>query len=264
MAQAAAFQVLICTLTITVGYRFSGVNIQVRDGRPIVDGVYVNGHGPYRFLVDTASNINLIRAGIAKKNGMIATFQVDLTSAGGKIPTSGSDGNEVILDSVKAGDQKFLYSGLDAIRNSAPDVQGLLGQWFLSRFDYTLDLRGKRFEFGKQDRSGVRSKFKMINARPVVSTSLGDLALDSGAARITLFGVRPDAAHLTGELRTVAGSQKTGLVSGKSLVIVGHKIWDGDAVAIPSRPEPGVDGLLPLSLFRAVYVCNSEGYVVFE
>lgn len=30
------------------------------------------------------------------------------------------------------------------------------------------------------------------------------------------------------------------------------------------RPEAGVDGLLPLGLFKTVYVCNSEGYVVFE
>jgi hypothetical protein len=259
------FQILICTLIITTGCLFGGVKIQVRDGRPVVDGVYVNGHGPYRFLMDTGSNINLIETGIAKKIGMNATFQVDLTSAAGKIPTSGSDGNEVALDSVKADEQKFLFTGLDAIHNSSPDVQGVLGQWFLARFDYTLDLRSKRLEFGKQDRSGARSTFRMINARPVVSTNLGDLALDSGAARLTLFGVRPDAgAGLKSELRTLAGSQKIGLVFGKPLVIEGRKIWDGDAVAIPSRPEPGVDGLLPVSLFRAVHVCNSEGYVVFE
>ena len=38
----------------------------------------------------------------------------------------------------------------------------------------------------------------------------------------------------------------------------------GDAVAIPDRSEPGVAGLMPLSLFRTVYVCNSERYIVFE
>src|SRR5690348_16225663 len=102
----------------------------------------------------------------------------------------------------------------------------------------------------------------MINARPVVSTSLGDLALDSAAARLTLFGVRSDVGgDFKGELRTVAATQKIGLVSGKPLVIDGRKIWDRDAVAIQNRPEPGVDGLLPLGLFKTVYVCNSEGYV---
>jgi hypothetical protein len=259
------FRILTCTLIITAGCLPGAVKLQVRDGRPIVDGVYVNGHGPYRFLVDTGSNINLIETGIAKKIGMNATFQVDLTSAAGKVPTSGSDGNEVVLDSVKADEQKFLFTGLDAMHKSSPDVQGVLGQWFLVRFDYTLDLRGKRLEFGKQEPSGTRGAFRMVNARPVVHTSLGDLALDSGAARLTLFGVRPDSGtDLKSELRTVAGSQKIGLVSGKPLVIEGRKIWDGDAVAIPSRPEQGVDGLLPLSLFKSIYVCNSEGYVVFE
>jgi hypothetical protein len=105
----------------------------------------------------------------------------------------------------------------------------------------------------------------MINARPVVSTSLGDLALDSAAARLTLFGVRPDSVgSFQSELRTVAGSRQIGLVSGKRLVIEGRIIWDGYAAAIPNRPEPDVDGLLPLSLFGAIYVSNSEGYVVFQ
>jgi hypothetical protein len=258
------FPTLICSLIISAGCLFGSVKLQLRDGRPIVDGVYVNGHGPYRFLVDTGSNVNLIEAGLARKIGMTPTFQVDLASAAGKVPLSGSDGNEVVLDSAEAGEQKFLFSGLDAIHNSSPDVQGVLGEWFLTRFDYMLDLRRKRLEFGKQDRSGTRSAFKMINARPVVSTSLGDLALDSGSARLTLFGIRADGGDLRSELRTVGGTQKIGLAYGKPLVIDGRTIWDGDALAIPGRPEPGVDGLLPLGLFTAVYICNSESYVIFE
>ena len=33
---------------------------------------------------------------------------------------------------------------------------------------------------------------------------------------------------------------------------------------MPSQTEPGVDGLLPLVFFKVIYVCNSEGYAVFE
>ena len=259
------FQILIFSLIVSASTLSGGVKLQVRDGRPLVDGVYVNGHGPYRFLLDTGSNVNLIETGLARKIGMNATFQVDLTSAAGKIPTSGSDGNEVVLDSFKAGEQKFLFTGLAAIHHSSPDVQGVLGEWFLSRFDYTLDVRGERLEFGKQDRSGTRIAYWVINARPVIATSLGDLALDSAATRLTLFGVRSDfRGDFKSELRTLAGTQKIGLVSGKALVINGRKIWDGEAVTIPNRPEPGVDGLLPLGLFKTVYVCNSEGYVIFD
>jgi hypothetical protein len=134
-----------------------------------------------------------------------------------------------------------------------------------SQFDYTLDLRGKRIEFGKQERNGTRIPLQTINGRLAVSTSLGDLILDSGASRLVLFGVEPNIG-LGGkrEWRAVAGSQEVGVISIKPLVIEGRPIWRGEAVAIPNRSEPGVDGLLPLSLFRTIYVCNSEDYVVFE
>jgi hypothetical protein len=260
-----SFQIVICSLIITTGSLLGAVKLQVRDGRPIVDGIYVNGRGPYRFLIDTGSNINLIETGLAKKIEMKATFDIDLGSAAGKISASGSDGNEVVLDSVSASGQKFLFSGLEAIHKASPDVQGVLGQWFLSRCDYLLDLKGKRLEFGKQELDGARITFKVVNARPVVSTSLGDLALDSGAARLILFGIRPDSgAVFRSELHTVAGSQQAGAVSGTHLLIEGRKIWDGDAVAIANRSEPGVDGLLPLGLFKRVYVSNSEGFVILE
>jgi hypothetical protein len=104
----------------------------------------------------------------------------------------------------------------------------------------------------------------MINQEPVVSTSLGYLILDSGARQLVLFGVHSTVGYgLTGELRTATGSQQIGMVSGKPLIIEGRKISRGDAATIPNR-TPGVDGLLPLSLFKAIYFCNSEGYVVFE
>jgi hypothetical protein len=105
----------------------------------------------------------------------------------------------------------------------------------------------------------------MINARPVVTTNLSDLALDSGAGQVVLFGTHPDSGPgLRGELRTMAGSQQIGMASGRLLAIEGRKIWSGDAIAIPNRPEPGVDGPMPLSLFNSIFVSNMGGYVVFE
>lgn len=43
---------------------FGGVRMQLRGGHPIVDGVYVNGNGPYRFFVDTGTSVNLIEANL--------------------------------------------------------------------------------------------------------------------------------------------------------------------------------------------------------
>jgi hypothetical protein len=254
---------VIWCLIITAINAFGSVKLLVRDGRPIADGVFVNGHGPYRFLVDTGTNVNLIDATLARKIGMAATFRVNLASAAGSTPTPGSDANEIALDSAKADGQKFLFSSLDAIHNSSPDVQGVLGQWFLAQFDYSVDLQARQFEFGKRDLSGPHTPFRMVNARPVISTSLGNLALDSGQDRLVLFGVLPNADP-SYNLHTVSGSQIVGKVYGKPLTIEGRKISDGEAIAIPNRPESDVDGLLPLGLFKSIYICNSEHYVIFN
>jgi hypothetical protein len=238
------------------------VKLSVIEGRPLVDCVFVNGHGPYRFLLDTGSNVNLIESDLARKINMKATFNVDLASSSGKTQVPGSDGNQIALASVEATDQKFLFMGLEAVHKLDPDVRGVLGQWFLSRFDYLIDIRARRLKFGKQERNGARTFFTWNNARTIVPTSLGDLVLDSGAARLVLFGVESDNGN-RGVVNTFTGSQAIGTASSK-LVIEGRNVWHGDAVTMSSRTEPGVAGLLPLSLFRSIYVCNSESYLVFE
>ncbi len=168
---------------------------------------------------------------------MNATFEVDLSSAAGKIPMPGSDGNEVELGAVKANEQKFLFSGMDAIHHLLPDVRGVVGQWFLSGFDYMLDLRGKRLEFGKQNVSGKRSLFRPLNGRAAFSTRLGDLVLDSGADRLILFGVELDRRGQS-YLRTTAGSQIAGTVS-STLSIEGRNIWRGERSGDSERDRTG-------------------------
>jgi len=250
-------------LFFSLGPLFGDVRMGVREGLPIVDGVYVNGHGPYKFVVDTGTNVNLIEADLAESIGLRATFRTELASGTGVTIVPGVDRIEVGLGSVKAEGQRFLFLRL-AVLDRWPDIQGVLGQGFLSRFDYRLDLQGGRMEFSKQDRIGTRTPFTMMDGRPMVATSLGGLILDSGAVRLVLFGVQPDPISNEWELQTVAGSRKIGTVFTKPLVIEGRKIWRGDAVAVPHAAGPGVSGLLPISLFKSVYICNSEGYVIFE
>jgi hypothetical protein len=256
-------QVLVGTFIIAAPLA-GGVKLQVRDGRPILDGVYVNGHGPYRFLLDTGANVNLIETRLARVIGLPSTFRTEFASLMNNAAASGSDGIEMCLDSVCAGGQEFLYSDLGAIRRRWPDVQGVAGQWFLARFDYTLDMRGKMFEFGRQKKKGTRTPFRWLNGRAAISTSLGDLVLDSGAETLVLLGSRPDQRRIPGEIRSITGKVETGAVFGQSLIIEGRKFWSGNAVVIPAGAQPGVEGLLPVGFFKSIYICNSEGYLVLE
>jgi len=253
---------LICALVCLTHPLSAAVKLVVREGRPFVDGVFVNGHGPYRFLLDTGTNINLIEARLAIKIGMDSTFRDEVASSIGRTSLAGGDGNAVELGPVRAERQRFQYSSLEAIHQVWPDVRGVLGQAFLRGFDYMIDLRNHRLEFGKQAVSGSRAEAMMHDGRQAVSTSLGDLVLDSGASRLVLFGVVPNMRELS-DMLTVAGTKAVGMVTSK-LSIGTRNIWRGDAVAIPEKAEPGVAGLMPLSLFDAAYISNSEGYVVLQ
>jgi hypothetical protein len=82
----------ICSFVVAACPLSGGVKLQVRDWRPFVDGVYVNGHGPYRFLLDTGTNMNLIESGLARKIGMEPTFEDEVQSSTGRTLLRGSTG----------------------------------------------------------------------------------------------------------------------------------------------------------------------------
>jgi hypothetical protein len=256
------FPFLICSIIIFANPLFGGVKLDVEQGRPVVNHVYVNGHGPYRFLLDTGTTVNLIETDLARRIGLQATSQVQLITVTGTSSVRESDGNAITLDSAVADGQKFIVIGLDAIHHLDPDIRGVLGQWFLTRFDYTLDLKRKRLDFGKQTGTGPRTLFRVVNGRLLIPTSLGSLVLDSGAGQLVLFGIEPER-EMNAHLQTSLGSATIGTAS-RELTIGERKVWQGDAVTMSSLTEPDVEGLLPLSLFRSVYISNSEGYVVFD
>jgi len=238
------------------------VRLQVIDGRPVVEGVFVNGHGPYRFLVDTATTLNHMDPALANSIGLTPTFRTVLASSVGTIYAPGSDGVEIAIGDARAAEQKVLFAGMDVVRDLSSDIHGILGQAFLSRFDYLLDLRRKRLEFGAHDADGPRAPFQSRDGRAAINTSLGDLVLDSGAAQLILFGVVAEGFP-PNRVKTLAGSLFAGMVY-RSLAIAGRHVWSGRAVAIPTRNEPGVSGLMPVSLFQTVYVSNSQGYIVLK
>jgi hypothetical protein len=45
-------------------------------------------------------------------------------------------------------------------------------------------------------------------------------------------------------------------------MIEGTAFWRGEATAAPRQAKETVDGLLPVGIFKTVYVCNSEGFIV--
>lgn len=80
------------------------------EGRPLLNGVFVNGHGPYRFLVDTGTTLNHLDLKIAQSIGLKATFRTELISSGGVSYATGADGIEIAVGPVRSDRQTFLFA----------------------------------------------------------------------------------------------------------------------------------------------------------
>ena len=224
----------------------------------MVNGVYINGHGPYRFLVDTGAQTNEVDRELARSIGLHAEYQSELATPTGVTLAGGGRGIEVALSTVRAGDEEFLYTDLRGVRQVSTNIQGVLGEEFLARFDYLLDLKNHRLDFGGIEPEGIRVKFRMIDGLPSVYTSLGWLVLDSGADHLVLFGGEP--AKTTHLLWTGSGFRGVGLSGPKSLIIEAQTIARTESVVVPHQNGNQADGLLPGRLFRSIYISNSKGY----
>lgn len=238
------------------------VRLIVKDGRPVVDGVFVDGHGPFRFLLDTGAESNQMDRWLAVQLGLRASFRVEMATSTGVVVQPGAGGFVVKLGSVSAPEQELLFTGLDGIREWSGGIQGVLGQAFLRNFDYLLDLRGKRLVFGAEAGAGTRLQFEEISGRPAVFTSLGRLVLDSGADGVVLFrNAHPGSVRVRSAAGFVEASpevrSRTVWIEGKE-----YRVRGGVEVGRPSGIHE--DGLLPASTFRTVYVSNSEKFVILD
>jgi predicted aspartyl protease len=60
------------------------VPLKIARGHVLVDQVYVNGAGPFRFLVDTGAETSSIRTNVAESLGLRMSYRVELDSTRGK------------------------------------------------------------------------------------------------------------------------------------------------------------------------------------
>lgn len=238
------------------------IQLTVMTGKPVVDGVFLNGHGPYRFLLDTGSQSNQLDSSLARKLGLSATVQLDLQTPSGESTVHGGRVSRVTLGPAEASDEEFLFTRFEDLSSLSRDIRGILGQEFLANFDYILDFQHHRLTFGEPSAAGAQTSFRLIFGRMAVTTSLGDLVLDSGAEMLFLFR----------ESTRAASAQVVGASGGRVAVSIGSapEVRIGDRRYRPAsaeyHPVPAAEeaGLLPANLFHAIFICNSKRYVVFD
>ena len=107
-------------------------DIVLKDGFVFVNAI-VNGHGPFRMLVDTGTTTTLLGPGAAAEAGLKFDHRIVLTSLGDEKPLPATSTGELQVGSARATGVEIAVAAIGHVRKIDPATQGILGQSFLSR-----------------------------------------------------------------------------------------------------------------------------------
>jgi len=252
----------------------------------------VNDRGPYKFILDTGSNITLLESSLFRELGLkeighTSTKVVDWMALG-KIASA----EEI---SIEGGPSRSNVRVLEVDGIKRPDidslVRGVLGENFLSGFDVLIDNRRHRITFDNGNllasslqgehlalalSSDVRGA--KVDDRPLVSARAPFdanrpllLLLDTGSEStylVTRQGASPDVAAAATPARGMA------LLGGNSPCV--H--WK-DRLQLGRTTTPRIrmtsclkspaavadnDGTLPTFIFDRIFISHAGGYFILD
>lgn len=261
----------------------------------LVIPVKINESGPYDFMVDTGSELNVIDPALAALLGLKSQVKVDLVATATVFQAS-----VVVLDSLEAGALQ-VTKPLAAVQNLAPiqaadrRIRGVLGENFLAHFDVLIDyghrllcldeanlmqtqLRGERIPLETSKHSETDLPF---TGRLVVSVHLSDtgnqpilLQVDSGSDGPILYGgnkrlqqqllshakyERPDTGEAARPFAVLPPQDMR--LGSRVLRKVPFVTPAGSGANTPDREE---DGVLAAVLFQRVFISHSQQFIMFD
>jgi predicted aspartyl protease len=223
----------------------------------VLKDVFLNGVGPFRMAIDTGNASSLIRPEVARRLRARAVHAVEQVTIAGvrRVPV-------VLLDRVTTGalTERTVEAMVGDVRLDALD--GVLGQSWLVRHDYLLDYRSNWVVVdGVPPDRGLSTALHSEDGRPLLSAKVDgasvELLLDSGASMVVLFECTGQVRRKT-TLLTNGDCVEAGETSTK-IALPGDKERNMHAVCV--RSPQHARGLLPASVFSAVFVSNRYGFL---
>jgi hypothetical protein len=248
----------------------SDIAFDADDNGAVVVPVRIDDEGPFRFIVDTGSSHSAIGDVLAQRLGLAAVAKAEILSAAGqsmypvvrvgRIAAGGSAQDGLLASVLPSAELKRVGRSVD----------GVLGQDFLSAFDYTIDYRHGRLTWVAADTTempAARLSLALESGRFVATLPQGAgrapvrIVPDSGSASLVIFrrsASSPDALLLKRLGGPVTMRGVTGERSVDRAVVpvlrIGDLVWrDEPAVIVdPAASSEDADGLLPLHRFARV------------
>ncbi|MGH7326543.1 MAG: aspartyl protease family protein [Candidatus Rokuibacteriota bacterium] len=113
--------------------------IRFLPGRHIVVSARVNGSASCRLILDTGAGGTLISPRVLAAAGVSLTRGVRSARTRGIAKDVEVEVQQVVVDSIEVGDARVERLVVSAYDMEMPDVDGLLGQDFLTRFNVSID-----------------------------------------------------------------------------------------------------------------------------
>lgn len=263
-------------------------------GALLIIPVKINQSGPYDFMVDTGSQLNVIDPALAAELNLKSQGFVGLVAT-----ASYSQAAIGVLDSLQAGSHLVskplaVVQDLGPIQVADPRIRGVLGENFLAHFDVLIDyrrglicldeakmmqgeLRGERVRL--ESPGGPESQIPFTE-RLVISVNLSDtgdrpilLQLDSGSDGPILYSgnqrleeallkrARLQGPEVSEARRTFAVLPPQDMRIGARTI---RKVPFVTPVAVSNVPSRDEDGILATVLFDRVYINHADRYVILN
>ena len=295
LATASAFASISSQAETRCPGNIAGLRPRIVAGALLVIPVKINQSGPFEFMVDTGSQLNVIDPALAAQLNLKSQGTVGLVAT-----VAYSRASVAILDSLEAGSQVVVkplvvVQDLGPIQAADPRIRGVLGENFLAHFDVLIDyahgllcldeanlmekyLLGERIPLVTSKHPGTGLPFSQ---RLVVSVNLSDtgtrpilLQVDSGSDGAILYAgnrelEEPLLKRAKRQGTEVSDARRAFAVLPPQDMRLGSRIVRKVSFVTPASgshnvPNREEDGVLATVLFQRVYVSHSDRFVIFD
>jgi hypothetical protein len=237
---------------------------------PVIATVSIGKDGPYRFLVDTGSQTSLIDPNLAARLNLRPQFRVEIITQNSTSLAPALRTNKLQVGEKRLGEMELVLHDLAEARRFDSSIQGVLGWNALAGIDFALMPHAGRLDLSGGRPDGQVVPLYRVEDRIAIPARMGretlKLIIDSGATTVVLFRT-PQAMVKTPPVPTTVST-----IEGARRVV--PTCWTADMffandlkvgtlpAAMVTRRPTQVDGLLPASVFKTIYVDHTRGEVV--
>jgi hypothetical protein len=251
------------------------LKFELDDRGAVIIPAFVNGLGPFRFLVDTGSSASAVSEALQARIGAPIVAKSELVTPAGRQFRTVARLERLTVGPVESESLAAILPAA-ALAAASTHLDGIIGQDLLGRRPYTISYRRRTMTWDvRPDEGGTRLSLISRDGRvlvelPQAANRILHLVPDSGTDGLVLFsrgGIVPlatDRVAVRTQLGGLLGTADVAPAVVRMLKVGAITLRDQPAVIV-ARNEidaPAGDGLLPLHHFSSVTF--DGGYIVFR